>query len=434
MSERETSTDYRRPYRPRPLRLANRALAALLRGPLRTSLDERSLFRAAERKCGLTDFGEPSFREPLARLLAAVEDEASLHPIGRLITRTRLVAALCTRARLEALFARHPEIAREPVARPIVILGLPRTGTTLLHRLLASDPRIRALASWEALAPAPLDGPNERQRRIAAAVRAEKALAYMAPDFFAVHPIAALAPEEDVLLLDLAFRSTVAESTLRVPSFAAWLEEQDQSPAYRYLARALQALQWQRRPDGAHGGWVLKTPHHMEWIDELDAVFPDALFVWTHRDPAEVVPSFCSMIAHGRGVFSDVVDPHEIGASWLRKGARMMDRAMDARARLGERRFVDVRYRELMKDPIGVTRAIEERAGMPWSAAVEARLAATLAVEKQHRHGVHRYRLEDFALADADVDRAFARYRDRFPPDADKRAAAPRTTTDQPTR
>ena len=235
----------------------------------------------------------------------------------------------------------------------------------------------------------------------------------------------ALAPEEDVLLLDLAFLSTIPESTMRVPSYAAWLETVDQAPAYRWLRRALQALQWQRRPEGDRGGWVLKTPHHLEWIDALDAAPPDALYVWTHRDPAEVVPSFCSMIAHGRGVFSDDVDPHEIGASWLRKGARMVDRALDSRARIGERRFLDVRYRDLMKDPVAVTRAIEERAGLPWTAEVEARLAATLAVEKQHRFGVHRYDLRDFALADADVDRAFARYRAELAAAADKRAAAP---------
>jgi hypothetical protein len=414
----ETSTDYRRPYRPAPLRALNRVLAPLER-LRRIPLDVPSLMAAARRKTGLSDFGDPSFRTPLERLVGAIDGEAVLHPIGRFITRTRLVGSLATRLRIEAMYARDPSIASLPLRRPIIILGLPRTGTTLLHRLLAADPRIRALLSWEALAPAPLDlkgGRGETARRQRAAERSERALKYMAPDFFAVHPIDAHAPEEDVLLLDLAFLSTVPESTLRVPSFAAWLEEQDQGPAYRYLVRVMRALWSQRHPAEAreHAHWVLKTPHHLEWLDALDAVMPDALLVWTHRDPDEVVPSFCSMIAHGRGVFSDAVDPYEIGRSWLRKGARMVDRAMAARGRLGEERFVDVRYGDLMKAPVETVRKIEERAGMPWTDEAQRGVERALAGEKQHRHGVHKYALEDFALSAADVDRAFAAYRERF--------------------
>jgi len=321
--------------------------------------------------------------------------------------------------RLEEVFRRTPAIERERVPPPIVIVGLPRTGTTLLHRLLASDARVRSLASWEALLPVPLDpslqsGPDEVAQRVAFAERGEKALQYMAPDFFAVHPIDARAPEEDVLLLDLAFRSTVPESTLRVPTYARWLEQQDQLPAYRMMKRAMQALQYQRKPDPGWR-WVLKTPHHLEWLDALLEVFPDALLVWTHRDPKDVVPSFCSMLAHGRGIFSDAVDPHEIGRDWLRKGAeRMVGRAMDVRARVGESRFHDVRYAELVRDPIGVVRAIEERSGLGWSRDADTRMRDRLRVETQHRHGVHRYALSDFGLTSDDVDRAFARYRSTF--------------------
>ncbi len=411
--KRATSTDYRRPYRPRLIGAANKLLGPFTRVPALTpKLDVESLLRAARKSTGLDDFGDPAFRAPLEKLTRAVEEEAALHPVGRFITRTRLVSALSTRARLESLLQKNPQIAGEPIARPIVIIGLPRTGTTLLHRLLASDPRIRALRSWEALMPVPLDGANERARRIAAAERAERALKYMAPDFFAVHPIDAHGPEEDILLLDLAFLSTVAESTMRVPSFAAWLEDQDQGPAYRYLKRVLQALQWLPDSSSRKRGWVLKTPHHLEWLDALDAVFPDALFVWTHRDPVEVVPSFCSMIAHGRGVFSDAVDPHEIGRGWIKKGARMMNRALDSRARLGESRFVDIRYKQFVKDPIAAVRTIEERAGLSLTDEAEKALRATLTVEVQHKHGVHKYDLEDFGLTTSDVDRAFARYRE----------------------
>jgi hypothetical protein len=232
-----------------------------------------------------------------------------------------------------------------------------------------------------------------------------------------VHPIDATGPEEEILLLDLAFRSTVPEATMNVPSYASWLEGVDQGPAYRAMARALKALQWQRAPlgDAQQSGdawrWVLKTPHHLEWLDELPKVLEDPLIVWTHRAPTEVVGSFCSMIAHGRGVFSDHVDPIDIGRSWLRKGKRMVERAMEARVRLGDANVIDVKYKELIEDPLSVVRSIEERAGLGWDRDVEGRIRRAMAVEKKDRHGVHRYSLEAFGLDDRAVNDAFASYR-----------------------
>ncbi len=399
-----------------PVRLFNGALTLAgklgLAGRLggRVPLDPASLMNAAEEATGLLDFGEPSFREPLERLVASVEKEANLHALGRLILRTRLVSALSTRARIEEQYRRHPEIEDESVSRPIVIAGLPRTGTTLLHRLLASDRRIRSLASWEALSPAPLAGEATTAPRRARAEQSEKALSYLAPDFFAIHPVEADQPEEDVLLLDLSFRSTVPEATLRVPSFSEWMESADQRPAYRTLVRSLKLLSHQRRAQR----WVLKTPHHLEFLDALLEALPDALIVWTHREPRETVPSFCSMVAHGRGVFSDVVDPREVGAHWSRKITRMVDRGMAAREAAGERYFVDVRYEDLVRDPIGETRRIYERCDLPTDRETEDAMRDTLAKQRQHRHGVHVYRAEDFGLTSAGIDRDHAAYRARF--------------------
>jgi hypothetical protein len=410
MASRRTSTRYERPHRPLVLQAANAVLGRLLRrGTVSASLDESSILEAAEHRTGLLDYGDPSFRAPLRELLRSVESEARLHPIGRLITRERLVSTISNRMRVTEALRLEPSIRAEPVRAPIVIVGLPRTGTTLLHRLLASDRRIRALASWEALSPARLPGDDDDTRRIRIAEQSERGLAFMAPDFFAVHPIDAHAPEEDVLLLDLSLRSTVAESTLRVPTFSRWLEEQDQRPAYEMLKETLQLLWHQRRTD-AHERWVLKTPHHLEWLDVLLEVFPDATLVWTHRDLGEVVPSFCSMLAHARGVFSDHVDPREIGRSWLRKGARMVERALAVRERAPER-FVDVRYEELVRDPIAVVRMIEARAGMTFSREAEQAARDQLRTERKNRHGEHVYRLADFGLDRGDLDRAFERYR-----------------------
>lgn len=413
---RETSLDYRRPHRPRAVQLANRVGARLERVGVRASLDPDDLMRAAQRRTGLTDFGPPSVREPLEVLVRSIEDEARLHPIGRLITRERLIGVLTNRLRVARELARDPRIEAMELAPPIVITGLQRTGTTLLHRVLGSDPRLRWLASWEAIQPAPAS----RERRIANAERAERALAYLAPDFFAIHPVEAHAPEEEVLLLDYTLLSTVPEATLRVPTYSRWVEEQDQRPAYRYLRTLLRVLSAQR---GAGKRWLLKTPHHLEWLDTLLEVFPGARVIWTHRDPTTTLGSFCSMIAHGRGVFSDDVDPVEIGASWGAKVERLVNRAMDARERAPAGAFHDVRYEDLVRDPIGEVRRIYAFLGESLPPHVESRMRATLSASPQHRHGVHRYRLADFGLTEDAVRSRFARYRALF--GLDERAPAP---------
>ncbi len=413
-TERRTSTQYDRPHRPLPVRALNGLLGLTSRfGRRGVSLDPASLMAAAEEATGLLDFGEPSFREPLKVLVDSIEREANLHPLGRLITRTRIVSTLANRARMEEQFRRHPEINEQSVSRPIVIAGLQRTGTTLLHRMLASDRRLRALSSWEALSPAPLDPNGGADARRARAEQSEMALGYLAPDFFAIHPVEANAPEEDVLLLDLSLRSTVAEATLRVPTFSRWLEGQDQTPAYRSLERAMKLLLHQRQPVGG-SRWVLKTPHHLEWLDVLFSVFPDATVVWTHREPRETIPSFCSMVAHGRGVFSDRVDPREVGDHWSKKIYRMVERGMAAREAAGERHFVDIRYEDLVRDPIGQAKRVYAAAELPFERETEDGMKDLVHRQRKDRFGHHVYRTEDFGLTAAGIDSALAGYRARF--------------------
>jgi len=409
---RHTSTRYEKPHRPLPVRALNRVLGLTSRFGKGAAIDPASLMAAAEEATGLLDFGEPSFREPLAKLVDSIEREASLHPLGRVITRTRLISTLANRARVEEQYRAHPEIENESVSRPIVIAGLQRTGTTLLHRMLASDRRLRALASWEALSPAPLDASGTDVRR-QQAEQSEMALGYLAPDFFAIHPVEANAPEEDVLLLDLSFRSTVAEATLNVPTFSRWLEQQDQLPAYRSLERAMKLLLHQRRP-APPGRWILKSPHHLEWLDVLFSVFPDATVVWTHREPRETIPSFCSMVAHGRGVFSDRVDPREVGQQWSNKIYRMVERGMAAREAAGDRHFVDVRYEDLVRDPIGQAKRIYAAADIPFERETNDGMKDLLQKQRKDRFGHHVYRAEDFGLMAEGIDSALAPYRARY--------------------
>jgi hypothetical protein len=455
-ASRATRTDYANPYRPNPIVWANRLGGAVAPLGLRAPLSADGLLASARRRAGLHDFGGPPFDEVFERLIEAIEGEAALHPLGRLMVRENLLRMLGNRLRAQRDFARHPEIGAHTVQDPIFIVGLQRTGTTLLQRLLSRDPAHRHLASWEAINVAPLDSPRWRAgwrrlralgrdapafsasrplvggeidpRRLGQAKLAERSLAYLAPDFFAIHPVEAEAPEEDVLLLEYSGYSTVPEATLHVPSFAAWLEQQEQVPAYRYHRRLLRYLQWQRPrslpalegaaptgdQDGAPPRWLLKTPHHLEHLDALLEVYPRAKVIMTHRDPVKALASFCSMMAHGRGVFSDSVDPRQIGAQWSRKTQRMMARALEVRERHPES-FHDVHYDELVGDPLAVLRRLYERfLERPFDQPLAAAFARHSQRNPQHKYGRHVYALADFGLEEARERAGFAAYTSRF--------------------
>jgi hypothetical protein len=401
-----------RPYRPRALAAVNHLGRTLHKlGMHGEAMREEELLLAARTRTGLYDFGDESFREPLRVLLDSIEREAELHTVGKLITKTRLVGALCTRLRVQEYVRVHPEALTQGLYAPIVIAGLQRTGTTMLHRLLASDPNLRALMSWEAIAPVPAHGPllGLEPRYVQAKV-SERALSYMAPAFFAIHPVEANAPEEDVLLLDYAFMSTTPEATQRVPSYARWLETQDHTRAYEYLALLMRVLAHQRGPRR----WVLKTPHHLEYLDVLRKVFPGVRVVQTHRDPARTLASFCSMIWHGRGVFSDAVDAHEIGQHWSRKIGRMLTRSMAVRSAARDEGFIDLSYYDLVNDPLAQVRSLYEQLGLEFSREVEQSMQSTREQNPQHKYGAHSYRLEDFGLSAEGVEPLFQAYRTRF--------------------
>jgi len=407
------SPGFRPPHFPLPVRLANAAWHGLRRvGVARTPLTETSLIAAARRTTGLHCFADPSFREPLRRLLASLETEARLHPLGRMMVRQSLVRGLVNRLRLEDLVDRHSEIADQAVTAPVFVVGLQRTGTTLMHRLLTCEPALRPLLAWEALHPAPLPGKPARagrDPRMRFAETAERGLRYLAPEFFAIHPVEAHAPEEDVLLLDISCMSPTADATLRVPTYSDWLRDVDQRPAYRLFRRLIQLLLWQRP-----GRWLGKTPHHLENLDVLLDVFPDAKIIHTHRDPVRVVASFCSMMAHGRSVFSDRVDPNEIGAQLGEKAVRAVTRAMAVREHAPPGAFLDVQYADLLADPLKQMRRIYDFLGLELAPQTEDRMQRWIAGNPQNKHGVHRYRLEDFGLDRARLEPRFEAYRSRF--------------------
>lgn len=400
-----------------PVRILNASWGALQGlGVGRPSLEEASIVRAARRSSGLHDLGDDWDAEPTRdarrRLLEALEGEASLHPLGRAIMRSTLIRLVVNRLRLEQLSKEQPEIPEMPVRAPVFIAGLPRTGTTLLHRLLTCEPSHRPLLSWEALNPAPFPGApgaGGRDPRMRLAETAERALQYLAPDFFAIHPVEAHDVEEDVLLQDGSLMSPTVDATLPVPRYSAWLHGADQTPCYRYFRRLVQLLLWQRP-----GTYLGKTPHHLENLDVLLSVFPDARVIHTHRDPLKVVPSFCNMMAHGRRMFSDDVDPVAVGRQFHHKSLTGVELAMASRERLPSEAFIDVHYTDLVADPMKEIRRIYDFLELPLEAEATEAMAAWRVENPQNKHGVHRYRSLDFGLDPAQLRRDFAPYCNRF--------------------
>ena len=379
-------------------------------------LDVESILAEARDKTGLDDFGDDSFREPMERLLRSLEEEAALSPTGRAMQRARVVGLLVNRLRAEDHFKRFPEILEEEIREPLVIVGLARTGTTMLHRMIAADPRIISLLWWESRNPAPFPelGDDGRDPRIVDAEAEVAAMIEGAPDLVAMHPIEAEQPDEEIMLLEHSFFSTNPEAFVNVPSFGAWLDEQDQTPGYVYLEKLLQLLQWQKKRTGGTGErWVLKTPHHLGFVDLLFKVFPDVRIIQTHRDPVQTIPSLASLIHAIRILGSDEADPRVAGRQWSDRMSRALHRCMEVRE-ANEDRFIDIWFQDAMRDPLAQIRRIYDFADMELTPEAEARMRQWTVDNARDKRVAHSYTLEQFGLSEDGVRRDFAAYRERF--------------------
>jgi hypothetical protein len=403
-----------RPRFPLAVRVMNRVGGALRAvGLPLVRLDETSLMEEAARATGLSDFGDERFRDPLRRLLAAYEGEAALTPLGRIIARREAVQFLSNRLRMTAERRRHPEIDDGEVRAPVFIIGLPRTGTSILHELLAEDRQSRVPMTWEAMHPWP---PPERATyetdpRIAEVEKHYAGIDRLLPDFKRMHPMGARLPQECVALMAHDFASMLFHVPYDVPSYQAWLDAADMRWVYASHRRQLQYLQW-RCPAAR---WVLKSPCHLWHLEALLAVYPDARLVHTHRDPLKVTASLASLTTTLRSLASDRVDTHAIAADWTARLARGLDHAMAVRAREGvDGRVVDVQFGDFMRDQIGTVRRIYERFDMALSPEAAERMCRFLAANPHDKHGAHRYTLAEAGL-DPDAERRrFAAYQARY--------------------
>jgi hypothetical protein len=381
-----------------------------------TALDPKSLISAAAKaaRADATPLSEPRLVEALGALSSSLEEEASLSPFGRLAAGSDLKRMLTTHLIFAEKEREDRSILKRPFAPPIFVAGLPRSGTTFLHGLLADDPANRAPRIWESIYPYPSHraaglGAGRRRAQLELAV-----FTRLSPGVRSLHPVEADAPQECIELTSQVFRSPRFNDVYRAPSYRAWLDASGFDDGYRYLARFLRHLQGSAQTPRR---WVLKSPEHVFSLNSLSRVFPDAMLVLVHRDPGHALVSAARLTELLRAPFTTAINRKEIGrqvADYWQKGMRRMVKLADDPAFPLRSRLVHVQYRALVADPIGTIKRIYKAFGLELSPAAETAAAATVAGAPNGRYGVNRYRPEEFCIdPEQERERASA-YIERF--------------------
>ncbi len=370
------------------------------------------LLATARERTGLDDFGEDSYREGLERLVDAVETEATLNAVGEIVLPELILKHLAQRLQIEDWYRRHPEIDDEPIEAPLVGLGLPRTGSTALSILLAEDPNARSLRRWEANAPCPPPSTVEgTDPRIAEAEAAHAMQEELSPRMSALVPGSPTGPEECQDLMGLDFKAHYFQAFAYVPSYSDWLLEADLRSTYRYERRALKLLQWGEPTKP----WRLKCPSHLLWLDAFHEVFPDARFVMTHRDPAEVMVSVADVYAEVGRQFSEDVDLCYLGELNVKHWTAGMERLLRFRAEHGDDRFFDMDFRAVQADPIGEVQRLYAWLGEPVTDEFEQGMRRWWAEHADRREPNIHPGPEAFGLDHGEVADLFADYTAKIP-------------------
>ena len=367
-------------------------------------LSSENLIRLARRRTGLEDLGDPHFPDLLDRLTEAYESEADLTPFGRLFIRLSLLSITKTRLRLQEYLRQHPEVRDVGPISPLIVVGLPRSGTTLLYNLLCQDPDARPLLCWESSQPAPVLGRlRKRDSRVRDTRIAVGMINRLAPGLRHVHPVNPLGPEECTWLMANTLVSPIFGLFGRVPSYYQWLWQLDTATwtrAYEDYLTQLRVLQHQR--GGGH--WVLKSPVHMMSLSHLLAVIPGARVVLTDRDPTEVVPSSCSLFGVVRAIGSDHIDRQALGTEILELLSHFQHAAEVAAAAHPDR-VLRVHFREFTRDKIGTVSEIYTHFGLTFTPSYEQQLSRWL---KESTHvASHDYALSQFGITEQGIRESF---------------------------
>lgn len=367
---------------------------------------------ALDRAGGATDFGPDGWQEPLEVLCDSLRGEAGLSAFGTVSMHAQLVQMLTNRLLVEDYLHAHPDALDRPVERPIVVAGLPRTGTTHLHNLIAADPALRSLPYWEAVEPLPAPGEpagsiDPRVERCAFGLDMSQ---LWIPEMQRMHEMTPWHTHEEIHLLALDCSTLLFDTLAPMPTWRARYRATDQTPHYRYLHRVLQVLQHARGGDR----WVLKSPQHLEQLGPLSTVFPDATFVLTHRDPGEVTVSMITMLAYAARMHLERPDPVAISAYWQPLLADLLTSCVRDRDLLPAERSIDVRFADFMADELGVVAAVYGLAGQPLDDTALAAHADYLATHARNRHGAVIYEPDRIGVDPAAVRAGLADYCERF--------------------
>jgi hypothetical protein len=378
--------------------------------------DADEMLALARARAGCDDFGDDGFRTRLGAMIDAVEADTGLGPLGRLAIHQRTLRLLTSRLLVEDLVRGRPQILDIALPAPIVVIGLPRSGTTHLVNLIASDTRLRSLPFWESLEPCPRpgDGPARDgvDPRYARCVRDYEAQMQMVPLLRAMHHQYPTAIEEEIELQDLDFSSYTLEWLARVPGWRDFYRGLDQRAHYAYLKKVLQVLTFLRGPDR----WVLKSPQHLEQIPALLATFPDATFAITHRDPVSVIQSAITMLAYGDRMRRTDTDPDALAEYWIDRVDVLLRACVRDRDLLPTDRTIDVLFHEFMDDDIAMVERIYAHSGLPLTTAARAQLDTFMTENRRGKHGQLAYDLRgDFGVDPDDVRARFGYYFERFP-------------------
>jgi hypothetical protein len=380
-------------------------------------MDVAASMAAAQAQAGFDDYGPETdaMVDALTALVRSANDEADLSEQGETVFGGMVVSYLTRRLEIERWYADHPEIGDQQIESVLFGVGLPRTGSTALSYLLAQDTSVRSLRMWEANQPTPppeLEG-EDQDPRFLAAQEAMGSLHLAPPELKSMLPSSPDGPSECLELLNMSFRCAMLDTIAQTPSYGEWLMDCDYGPAYRYHERALKLLQWHRPPNR----WRLKTPAHMFGIDALDAVYPDAKFVITHRDPAKVMASVASVETAVVRMYTGKADPHYFGQHCVEDWDRALRKFLAFRDRVGEDRFYDIAFTDMQRDPIGSVRGLYEWLGEELTPETAAAMQQWWDGSQEDRGsgGGHHYTAEEFGLDDDELHERFAYYTERFP-------------------
>jgi hypothetical protein len=372
----------------------------------------------ARRTGGLDDFGEGPFLEPMALFLESLEREARLSEIGRLIAQERVLLHTVNRLNYVNDRKRFPAIADERIVAPVFIIGFPRTGTTILHDILAQDPDSRAPFTWEVMFPSPppeaaTATTDPRIARCAATMPTRETETERDRQFRAMHPMGATLSQECVTMMGDTMCTPLFHNQFRVPTFEDWVDhDADWSHVYAFHERQLQHLQWHHQRDR----WVLKTGAHLWGLEHLLRTYPDARIVFTHRDPVKSVTSYASLttLVHSKG--SDDVDQFEIATDWTARLKRVIDHAMDVRnsGTYPQAIFYDMHFSDFVADQFAVVSDIYAALGLPMTDEAALRMKAFIADNPKGKHGLHLYTPEEYGIDPELVRRDFRAYIEQY--------------------